>query len=73
MKMEAKTGVMGPQAKETEECWQPQEPGRSKEEIVLKASGEKSLIFELLASGTGGEYISFVLSHKIWGNLLQKT
>ena len=55
MKMEAKTGVMGPQVKETEECWQPPELGRSKEEIVLKASREKSFIFELVAFRTGGE------------------
>lgn len=46
VKMEAKIGVMGPQAEEAKECQQLPEDGRGKEGSFLNASGEKSLILD---------------------------
>lgn len=46
VKMESKTEVIGPQAKDTKECQQLPEDGRGKEGSFLNASGKKFLILD---------------------------
>lgn len=74
--MEAKTRDAVFKPRNAEDCWQPLEATRGKEEffpVVFKRSMALQTPLFQISMLQKCESIFVILSHPVWGNLLQKT